>query len=227
MGALVRNGLADPAPMTDKLLAAVVARAAGHFSRKRSDAYRWLLAHHGDLAAVFAKHPACWPDVAATMAAAGVLGGRGRPLTGQAVRRIWGRVCRDVQAAATFQAAGVRPGAGATRPPMPSSALPGWRPIPVAPPPAPGTPADADAEAEAEAERQLARLRRHIDERSGRKRVGTSAEIPAETAPVAASLNPLDLPKEGGPLTPEQVRAMKASLQRTLDERSGRLPPSW
>lgn len=31
-----------------------------------------------------------------------------------------------------------------------------------------------------------------------------------------------DLPKEGGPLTPEQVRAMKARLQRTLDERSGR-----
>lgn len=233
IGALVRNDGADAGGMTNKLLATVVARTAGRFDRKHSDAYRWLLARHGELAAAFAGHPPCWPDMAATLAAAGVLGGRSRPLTGQAVRRIWGRVRRDVQAAARLQAPGMRPHAG-TKPPIPSSVSPSWRPTPTSPPgwqPKPTLSGrvfespEAEAAAEADAEEQLARLRRHIDERSGRRRPDPPAAVPAAPSP-AASSNPLNLPKEGGPLTPEQVEAMMADVQRTLDERSGRLPPS-
>lgn len=41
-------------------------------------------------------------------------------------------------------------------------------------------------------------------------------------AATTAEPAPLDLPREGGPLTPEQVEAMMADLRRTLDERSGR-----
>lgn len=195
--------------MTDRLLKEVVARTEKRFGRKQSDAYRWLHAHHGELAATFIKHPPCWPDIADTIAAAGILGGQERPLTGRAVRRIWDRVCRDVQAAALIQRLGPQ---AQTRKRV--SAPANWQPKPV--------PAVAAAlsltlsETPVERPGLLTRIGRSLVDRPTRL-----VEQPAEAAP-AADPAPLALPREGGPLTPEQVRAMKADLQRTLDERSGR-----
>ena len=197
--------------MADRLLNKVVARTEKRFGRRQSDAYRWLHARHRDLAATFTKHPPCWPDIADTIAAAGILGGRGRPLTGRAVRRIWERVCRDVQAVAMVQVAGIRT---RSRPRVNASAS--WQPTPVAVPvasPAPQRPQEVHSAGRPDFQTQAARF-------SGNR--STRLVEPLAEAASAADPASLDLPSEGGPLTPEQVRAMKADLQRTLDERSGR-----
>lgn len=80
-------------------MAGVRKRARQKGYRGRSDGYRWLRLRHAALAKVLAEHEPAWAEVAAEMAAAGVAGGRGRPLTADAVRRMWARVCRDVVAA--------------------------------------------------------------------------------------------------------------------------------
>lgn len=209
MVTLVRKGPAEPALMADRLLNKMVARTERRFGKKQSDAYRWLHARHRDLAATFVKHPPIWPDLADIMAAAGILGGRGRPLTGQAVRRIWDRVCRDMQVAAVIQRSG--PQAQARKR---VSAPANWQPKPV--PAVAAAPSPAPPEVPVERPGLLTRIGRSLVDRSPRP-VEQHAEVAPATDPA-----PLALPREGGPLTPEQVRAMKADLQRTLDERSGR-----
>lgn len=142
-----------------------------------SDAYRWLHRRHAKIAAARAKHRPAWGPVIDEMTLAGIVGGDGKQLTRKSISKIWQRVCRDIQAKAL--AATSAPAVGKGLPPMRSTAPPGWRPTPVVP--VPRTPpvasktltdaeAQAEAEAEADAEEQLARIRRHIDERSGRKR---------------------------------------------------------
>lgn len=195
--------------MADRLLQRMVARTKRRFGKRQSEAYRWLLRRHPDLAATFIKHPPIWPDLADTMAAAGILGGRGRPLTGQAVRRIWDRVCRDVQAATLIQKSGPQ---AQTRSRVSAPAT--WQPTPV--PATAAVPSVAPPEAPVDRAGLLTRIGRSLADRPARL-----LEQPAEAAPTADPTIS-DLPKEGGPLSSEQVGAMKARLQRTLDERSGR-----
>lgn len=195
--------------MADRLLKKMVARTERRFGKRQSEAYRWLHRRHPELAATFIKHPPIWPDLADTMAAAGILGGRGRPLTGQAVRRIWDRVCRDVQAAALIQRSGPQ---AQTRKRV--SAPAEWQPTPVPATAAVQTPAPPEVSVDRPG--LLTRIGRSLVDRSAR-----SVEQPAEAAPTADPTS-CDLPKEGGPLSSEQVKAMKARVQRTLDERSGR-----
>lgn len=138
-----------------------------------SDAYRWLHKRHAKIAAARKKHNSPWRSVIGEITAAGIVGGDGKPLTPKSISKIWQRVCRNIQAKA---AAKPIPSAGSALKSLRSTAPPNWQPTPVTPSPSVRTPLaadaldNADAEAEAEAEAQLARLRRHVDERSGRKR---------------------------------------------------------
>lgn len=112
--------------MSDHALNQLRERAQQQAFGGRSDAYRWLRQRHAAMAALLDEFQPTWAEVAAEMTTAGVTGGRGKPLTPDAVRRIWKTVCRDMAEVAQHRA---------DRPKMPA----GWAPVPVAILPAPET----------------------------------------------------------------------------------------
>ena len=79
----------------DKTLARVIARDGEQVDGRQSEAFVWLRARFVKLAPRLRSQPG-WRRVAEEMASDGIRGGKDRPLTGQAVRRIWPRVCRAV-----------------------------------------------------------------------------------------------------------------------------------
>ena len=91
----------------DTTLARVMAGARKSGDAGRSEAYAWLRLRFEQLASRLQHRPG-WPAVAAGMAMGGIKGGRGKPLTGPALRRIWARVCRDVAAEEPWRADAVR-----------------------------------------------------------------------------------------------------------------------
>ena len=99
----------------DTTLARVMARAGRSGKAGRSEAYAWLRLRFEQLASRLQHRPG-WPAVAAGMATGGIKGGRGKPLTGPALRRIWSRVCRDVAAEEPWHEEAIRtaPQHGAT-----------------------------------------------------------------------------------------------------------------
>lgn len=182
--------------MADGILARLLARARdGHAGR--SEAYAWLRARFERLYPPLERRRLTFRQLAEDLAAGGKMGGRGKPLTEDAVRRIWGRVRRDIAAEepsrmAAAQAAlrhgrtarkpggrGTGRGADADRPP-PVVAAPAPRPpVPSHPPSPPPMPAargathsrpDApsdESDRTAQAKAQILRLRRLVAERSG------------------------------------------------------------
>ena len=78
----------------DKTLARLIARE-GEVDGRQSEAFVWLRARFVKLAPRLISEPG-WRRVAEELAVDGIKGGNDRPLTGQAVRRIWSRVCRAV-----------------------------------------------------------------------------------------------------------------------------------
>lgn len=110
--------------MSDTALERLRDRAQQRPFAGRSEAYRWLRRRHAALAALFEEFRPAWAEVTAEMVASGITGGRGIPLTPNAVRRIWKTVCRDVAEAARQRA---------LSPKVPA----GWAPVPVAIVPAP------------------------------------------------------------------------------------------
>jgi hypothetical protein len=62
-----------------------------------SEAYVWLRAAYRRLRPRMEVRYPPYDEVAAEMVAAEVPGGRGAAVTGKAVRRIWERVCRDIE----------------------------------------------------------------------------------------------------------------------------------
>jgi hypothetical protein len=65
---------------------------------RHSDAYRFLKARYAALIAQFEKDWPGWEAVAEEFAAVGVVGMKGQQLTAHNLRRIWRRVCCDVEA---------------------------------------------------------------------------------------------------------------------------------
>lgn len=66
----------------------------------RAAVFCWLWVNHAELSAML-RSPRLrptWDSVARIMAADGVLGRYGAPPTGNAVRRVWDRVCREIEA---------------------------------------------------------------------------------------------------------------------------------
>lgn len=93
----------------DTALARAAALAGTIGNAGRSEAYAWLRLRFEQLASRLQHRPG-WPAVAAGMALGGIKGGRGKPLTGPALRRIWSRVCRDVAAEESWRLEAVRDG---------------------------------------------------------------------------------------------------------------------
>ncbi len=153
----VRNGDGRQHMADDKTLARVLARDGERVDGRQSEAFVWLRARFVKLAPRLRSQPG-WRRVAEEMASDGIKGGKDRLLTGQAVRRIWPRVCRAVAAEEAARlnekcldmerkASAQKPrrreperGANADRPP-PVVTTPAPRPpVPSYPPPMPQPP---------------------------------------------------------------------------------------
>lgn len=66
---------------------------------------------HAPMAVALATDPPEWRAIAEELTAGGIRGGRSKPLTDRAMKRIWQRVCRDIAAKAVHRLTGVRPSA--------------------------------------------------------------------------------------------------------------------
>jgi hypothetical protein len=127
--------------------------------RGRGAVYSWLRAHQAEVAEMLAKGELSWAMLTAEMIRDGVKGARGEAPTPKAAARVWRRVCRDVDQAALA--------AGPLKRKYPSRISPDWRPQVV--PPSQPSAAQAASDAPYDPDNQLARIRRIIAERSGRK----------------------------------------------------------
>jgi len=102
-----------------------------------------------------------WAALAEAMSREGLKGRNGVELTGRAVAQVWRRVCRDVEVEADAAAA------AAPKRKYPSRISADWRPQVVAP--SQPSAVQAASNAPYDPDEQLARIRRIIAERSGRK----------------------------------------------------------
>ena len=82
---------------TDTTLHRVMTRPRTSGQGGRTEAYVWLRVRFEKLSPRLQNSPG-WRGVAEDMAAGGIKGGNGKPLTARAVMRIWPRVCQDVAA---------------------------------------------------------------------------------------------------------------------------------
>jgi len=65
--------------------------------RRRSDMYRWLRQHHGQVAELLAATEPSWREVAERLGRAGVRNTKGALPSADSIRRVWRVVCRDVE----------------------------------------------------------------------------------------------------------------------------------
>ena len=135
-------------------------RRVRQFAR-RGYVYSWLRAYYSQVAAGLESGEQSWPSLVAAMARDGVTGRDGGKLTANAALKVWRRVCRDVEAEADAAAA------AAPKRKYPSRISPDWRPQVV--PPSQPSAVQAASNAPYDPDEQLARIRRIIAERSGRK----------------------------------------------------------
>jgi|GEM_PF-6060336 hypothetical protein len=82
----------------DNKMAAIADRLQAKAYTRHCDAYRWLRQHYDLMLQMLSEHQPSWPTVAVVLGAEGVTGAQGRQLTGDSLRRVWRRVCRDMNA---------------------------------------------------------------------------------------------------------------------------------
>ena len=129
---------------------------------RHSPLYRWMRLHHDALAAAFESDGVSWQAVTEMLAETGLTDGSGKPPAIRRAQKAWYQVKRDVAAARAKAEAKHKPLvsialAAATPLPSPMPCEP--RPPALSPPVQPATGADDDP---------IARLRRTLNERSGR-----------------------------------------------------------
>jgi hypothetical protein len=97
---------------------------------RHGDIYRWLRENYERVKHETANLQRTWESIAADIASDGVKGMRGRAPYAESVRRIWPRVCRDVEADRERQAQeeAARAAAGEKRRSYPSRMPQGLRP---------------------------------------------------------------------------------------------------
>ena len=61
----------------------------------RAEVFRWLWNNHAEVVHALERHWLTWDTIAEIAAEDGVKGRWGKPPTGNAMRRVWGRVCLD------------------------------------------------------------------------------------------------------------------------------------
>ncbi len=141
-------------------------------SADRSSLFYWMVAHHDELVVRAKGRKLRWVELCVTFGTLGLTNRQGEIATEQAARQTWYRVRKEVARQRAYVAAKVATG------PSPRSLLPSavpatWRPTPVIPSPPPASVASptpgAGPQVSANAAETLARLRRHVNERSGRK----------------------------------------------------------
>lgn len=85
--------------MSSKAIKRIVKASKEEAPIRRSKIYGWLKQEHATVAAVQQSNPLSWDRIASEIAAEGLKGARGNAPTGKAVRRVWVRVCRDLEEA--------------------------------------------------------------------------------------------------------------------------------
>ena len=132
----------------------------------RSLLYRWMRTNHAEFARAFEAERPSWEALCAEFAEAGLIDRTGKPPSTATARKTWERVRKDVAAARTKAEAERKPlvSLSLAVTPLPSPAPcepspPADRPSAVSPPVRRATGADDDP---------IARLRRTLNERSGR-----------------------------------------------------------
>jgi len=124
--------------MADQALSRVISGIRAQPFGRNGDIYRWLRAHHEELAADLAACRPSWRVVADRMGAEGLIGKTKRPPTARTVRLTWGRVCSDLmaekEAAELERLTGVRPASRRKK------ASAGWLPSSFAQPTQPNAP---------------------------------------------------------------------------------------
>ena len=119
---------------TPRLITGLKARAHDG----RSKLYQYLRRQHRVLSATIAKHNPTWASIAAEVSEAGVMGSNGKPTSPDALRLMWKRVCRDVEAEKLLKVQ--RRAAEQDRGAQPSRLPSTWKPTPAEPPRAPPPP---------------------------------------------------------------------------------------
>ena len=114
--------------------------------------------NHEAVLQMLVAHTPTWAAVAEELARAGVRGGRGQVVAANDLRKIWNRVCRDIDVAVAERRTGVP-----ARKPQPRDMPANWRPTPLAA----GTP-KAPETAQSAGESSFAAVRREMEQRSGR-----------------------------------------------------------
>jgi len=80
----------------DTMVGGVGFEEQGNCFRRRGDVYRWLRKNHEAVKEWLVKSEPSWDVIASRMASEGVIGSKGALPTGNAARRVWQRVCRDL-----------------------------------------------------------------------------------------------------------------------------------
>lgn len=119
----------EPPGMSDEMLTRIVRAMRANPRKGRGAIYRWLWTHHAHLSQALAETDAGWQEIAAAMAATGLVGRRGNPPTRKSLPKVWKRVCRDVAAEAERTHASAGAVAWVGEPRMPSKTAPGRRPL--------------------------------------------------------------------------------------------------
>jgi hypothetical protein len=137
-----------------------------HEFAKCSSVYRWLRARYEELARELQERAPGWKAIAARIAADGIRGVRGGEPNAESVRRVWQRVCRDVEKGDRASVA-----QRTSKPFYPSRVRSTWRPEPI--PDQRSTPgleplAPVAAARPRTTAEKLAEVRRDLEKRSGR-----------------------------------------------------------
>lgn len=145
--------------------------------RRRSAMYRWLRAHHDQVAEMLDTIEPSWWEVAKRLGQAGVHNTKGVPPSGDSVRRVWKVVCRDVGAAIARPVPGerlspsritpdARPLIAERAPTSPPTDRPWATPSPEAPWRRPGTEVPPSTAPSGRGTEMLASVRRTLARRS-------------------------------------------------------------
>jgi hypothetical protein len=77
----------------------LLARLTDYPFNFREPVFCWLWANHAEVLNLRTRWDGLtWESIASIMREDGVLGHHGQPPTANAVRRVWGRVCREIEA---------------------------------------------------------------------------------------------------------------------------------
>ena len=85
-----------PAPLT-KEWRRTLAEMADYPHNRRAEVFCWLWDNHAELVKMRRLWKPTWDWIALVMAEEGVKDRHGHPPTGNAARRVWGRVCREIE----------------------------------------------------------------------------------------------------------------------------------